>query len=200
MWPGHTYSEADWNPITHEQALESPATGYRGSKTFAEKAAWDFVKTENPNFDLVTMNPPFVFGPVVHYLNSLNSLNTSNERIRDFILGKFKDEVPPTATPIWIDVRDLGLAHVKAIEVSEAGGKRYFATAGTYCIRDILEILRKNFPEYEKQLPAQSVKGGDMPEFAQIDNTRIKELLGQPFISLEDSIVDLVKSLQKVGA
>ncbi|KAH0416512.1 NAD(P)-binding protein, partial [Aureobasidium melanogenum] len=37
-WPGHTYSEADFNPITHQEALENPAAGYRASKTFAEKA------------------------------------------------------------------------------------------------------------------------------------------------------------------
>ena len=29
-WPEHTYSEADWNPITHEQALMNPGLGYTG--------------------------------------------------------------------------------------------------------------------------------------------------------------------------
>jgi len=28
--PGHTYSEEDWNPLTHEEALQNPAAGYRG--------------------------------------------------------------------------------------------------------------------------------------------------------------------------
>lgn len=28
--PGYEYSEKDWNPISHEQALENPANGYRG--------------------------------------------------------------------------------------------------------------------------------------------------------------------------
>ena len=42
----------------------SPATPYRASKTFAEKAAWDFVNdpANDAKFDLVTMNPPMVFG------------------------------------------------------------------------------------------------------------------------------------------
>jgi len=39
--------------------------GYRASKTFAERAAWDFVKNEKPNFSLATINPPMVFGPIV---------------------------------------------------------------------------------------------------------------------------------------
>jgi nucleoside-diphosphate-sugar epimerase len=48
--PGHVYSEKDWNPITLEEATLNPSNGYRASKTFAEKAAWEFVEKEKPNF------------------------------------------------------------------------------------------------------------------------------------------------------
>jgi nucleoside-diphosphate-sugar epimerase len=65
FWPGHSYSEDDWNPITVEEAHENPMTGYRASKTFAEKAAWDFVAQEKPNFSISTINPPMVYGPIV---------------------------------------------------------------------------------------------------------------------------------------
>ena len=65
MRPGYTYSEKDWNPITHDQALENPSNGYRASKTFAEKAAWDFLEKEKPNFTVSTINPPLVLGPIV---------------------------------------------------------------------------------------------------------------------------------------
>jgi nucleoside-diphosphate-sugar epimerase len=203
MWPSHTYSEKDWNPITQEEALQNPGNGYRASKTFAEKAAWDFIQNEKPSFDLVTMNPPMVFGPVVHYLNSLDALNTSNERIRDYIQGKAKQEkeLPQTPIPIWIDVRDLALAHVKAIETSSAGGKRFFCVSSElFSNRQIMKIIRTKFPEYAEQLPAESVQGGEAPAFAKLDNGRVKELLGQPFTSFETSMVDLVKSLKNVGA
>ena len=53
--PGYVYSEKDWNPITEEEAIQNPSNGYRASKTFAEKAAWDFVETEKPNFNIVTV-------------------------------------------------------------------------------------------------------------------------------------------------
>ena len=42
--PRYVYSESGWNPITEEEALQSPIAGYRASKTFAEKAAWDFIE------------------------------------------------------------------------------------------------------------------------------------------------------------
>ena len=61
-WPEHTYSEKDWSPLTREQALQNNSNGYRASKAFAERAAWEFVEQEKPNFDLVTMNPPLVIG------------------------------------------------------------------------------------------------------------------------------------------
>lgn len=65
FWPGHTYSEEDWNSISSEEAQENPMMGYRASKTFAEKAAWDFLEKEKPNFTISTINPPMVFGPIV---------------------------------------------------------------------------------------------------------------------------------------
>ncbi|PQE29803.1 hypothetical protein CJF32_00000453 [Rutstroemia sp. NJR-2017a WRK4] len=198
--PTHTYSEADWNPITLSQATENPAFGYRASKTFAEKAAWEFVEKEHPNFTLSTMNPPLVLGPIVHYLNSLSALNTSNQRVRDLMTGKCKEQIPDTGTFIWVDVRDLALAHVKAIEVPEAAGKRFFITAGYFSNKEICEIIRKNFPELESQLPGKEVKGGDYPEggLYKYDNKRTVEVLGIKFRGLEESIVDLVKSLKEV--
>ena len=54
--PEHTYSEKDWNPITAEEATQDSLSGYRASKTFSEKAAWDFVEKERPNFALSTVS------------------------------------------------------------------------------------------------------------------------------------------------
>ena len=38
------------------------------SKVFAEKAAWDFMDKEKPNFSLSTIEPTLVFGPIVSFL------------------------------------------------------------------------------------------------------------------------------------
>ncbi|TAQ91533.1 hypothetical protein B7494_g154 [Chlorociboria aeruginascens] len=201
-WTEHTYSEADWNPITVEEALLNPTNGYRASKTFAEKAAWEFLEKEKPNFTLSTMCPPLVFGPIVHYLNSLDALNTSNQRIRNLITGQYKNEIADTGTFIWTDVRDLALAHVKAIEVPEAAGKRFFVTAGYFSNKQISDIIREKFPALEKELPARDVKGGDYPPQGvyKYDNSRVRDVLGIKFTALEQCIVDTVKSLQEVGA
>ena len=109
------------------------------------------------------MNPPLVLGPIIHNLQSLDALNTSNQRIRDIMTGKAKDTIPETGTFIWVDVRDLALAHVKAAELEEAGGKRYFLTAGYFSNREIANIIRKNFPDRASNVP-ESAKGGDYPK------------------------------------
>jgi nucleoside-diphosphate-sugar epimerase len=148
------------------------------------------------------MCPPLVLGPIVHYLNDLNTLNTSNQRIRNLITGQNKDEIPDTGTYIWTDVRDLALAHVKAIEVPEAAGKRFFITEGYFTNKEIAEIIRKDFPELQGELPAKNVKGGGYPEAGlyKFDNSQTVQVLGIKFRGLEESIVDTVKSLQAVGA
>jgi nucleoside-diphosphate-sugar epimerase len=62
-----------------------------------------------------------MFGPVVDPLRNLDELNTSNQRIRSFMAGEYKTEIPDTGTSffLWIDVRDAALAHIRAMEASE---------------------------------------------------------------------------------
>ena len=202
--PGYVYSEADWSGISHAEALKDNSSGYRGSKTLAEQAAWKFVETEKPNFTLATVNPPLVLGPVIHYLNSLDALNTSNQRTGNIISGKFRDEISETGTFLWVDVRDVALAHVKAVELPKAAGKRFFTTAGYFSNREIADIVRKNFPQLGAKLPKDDAKGGDYPPGGKeaiygYDNSRSKEVLGLQYRSLEESIVDTVKSLLAVS-
>lgn len=172
------------------------------SKTFAEKAAWKFLEDKKPNFVLATINPPLVFGPVVNYLNSLNALNTSNQRIRNIITGQYKTEIAETGTFLWVDVRDVALAHVKAIEVPAAANKRFFLPAGNFNNREIAQIIAAKFPEYKDQVPGPEVKGGDYPSegLFKFDNSRARDILGIDFRGLESSIVDTVNSLKAVGA
>lgn len=192
------YSEDDWNPVTWEEALDH-SNVYRASKTFAERATWDFVAKEKPNFDIATINPPLVLGPIVHYLNTLEAINTSNQRLRNIIQGKMKAQLAPTGTFLWVDVRDVALAHVRAIEVEQAGGKRFFVTAGYFSNKDLVEIVRQSHPELEPKLPpTDSVS--DLPDnIYEINNARSQEVLGLKYRQLKEAVADTVDSLLAVG-
>jgi nucleoside-diphosphate-sugar epimerase len=198
--PNTTFTEASWNPVTIDDIHRSPATAYRASKTLAERAAWDFVKSGEAKFDLVTINPPMVFGPVAHHLANLESINTSNARLVDLVRGKWRGGVPSTGQAvIWIDVRDVAAAHVKAgLEAPEAGGKRLFTTAGLFSNAEMAEIARREFSELKGKVPDEGTKGGELPGEAErfkFDNEETRKMLGMEWIPFGKSVVDTVKSL-----
>ncbi|PWW75483.1 NAD(P)-binding protein [Tuber magnatum] len=196
---GYAYTENDWSPITLEEGLLNPLSGYRASKKFAEKAAWDFVEREKPNFDIASINPPLVFGPVKPYVSSLSRLNTSNERVLSFIQGNAKNGAPPPSVYLWVDVRDVALSHILALENPEAGGKRFFITEGYFSNQKIVDVIRKNFPQFVAGLPEGESNGGYPQDLYKADNSRSKRVLGLTYRGLEESIRDLVQTLVELG-
>lgn len=195
---GHTFTPDDWSPVTEEEAERNPIKGYVASKTFAEKAAWEFMQMENPAFALTVFTPPYMFGPGVH-LTSLAALNLSNEPIGNFYMGANKDLCPPSsANPFFIDVRDAALVHILAMEKPDVvGGKRIIPVAGTFSMRQIGEIISKHFPGARARLPVDLSLGDALPveKRNMVDDTLVKELL-LTYRSLENSVVDLIDSFR----
>ena len=148
------------------------------------------------------MCPPLVFGPIYPWLQNLENINTSNQRIAAALQGKMKDAIPPTGGFIWVDVRDLALAHVKAIDLPAAENKRFFVTAGHFNNELMVEVLRDNFPDYKDKLPAKGTPGGGYPDggFFEYDNSRSKDVLGLHYCTFKETVVDTAKSLQLIGA
>jgi nucleoside-diphosphate-sugar epimerase len=192
------YNEESWNPVTPEQAL-LPSYTYRASKTFAERAAWDFMAENKPNFSLTVLNPPLVLGPMIHHLNSLDAINTSNELVRDFVLGKYQNEIPASRLFIWIDVRDLAEAHVRSLEVPDAAGQRFLTTAGHFSNKRIVEAIRESFPEFHDKLPPKDA-ADDLPKDVYgVDNSKSIKILGMKYMPLEESVRDTVQSIKEIG-
>ncbi|ODV68227.1 NAD(P)-binding protein [Hyphopichia burtonii NRRL Y-1933] len=104
--PAHTNNEESWNGITWDEALVDSFAGYRGSKKFAEKAAWDYVKENKVNFKIKNINPSFVFGPQAFPV-SKNELNTSSEVINSFLKLSSPNDLIPTTAGGFVDVRDV---------------------------------------------------------------------------------------------
>ncbi|KAK5050092.1 hypothetical protein LTR84_004212 [Exophiala bonariae] len=189
------YDESVWSSLTaHDAELQGPFVAYSASKTLAEQAAWDFMDQEQPNFTLTTLTPPAVFGPVVHYLDSLNAINTSNTLTRDLIQGKMKNSLPHSPIFLWIDVRDLATAHVKALAEPKAKGKRIFVVAGFYRNSEIADAINKNFPQLQDRLPANyAAEPLSFPY--EIDNSLSKEILGIQYRSLDECVRDSVNAM-----
>ena len=92
---------------------------HRGSKKFAELAAWDFMQEHRPKatFELVTLCPPLVFGPMVHPRlgRGVESLIRVMRYCGSSRRGKMKAPLGP-GVRFWVDVRDLARAHVTSKE------------------------------------------------------------------------------------
>jgi nucleoside-diphosphate-sugar epimerase len=225
--PNHpkVYDEGSWSDVTWEQGID-PKHTYRASKVlptnfhspdkqpgtrsrhgvtdnppqkFAERKAWIFHASWRPAFSLATINNTYTFGPVSRSLASLDALNTSNHRIRDLVQGRMREGIHPTA-PVFtfVDVRDVALAHVRALTVPEAAGKRFYVVGGYFSNPRLAGIIRRRFPQLEAEGRLPPEGEDDFPEdHWGFDNSRSREVLGLEYRGLEESVVDTVESILK---
>ncbi|ANB15656.1 methylglyoxal reductase (NADPH-dependent) GRE2 [Sugiyamaella lignohabitans] len=187
--PGFTYTGKDWNPLTYEEACKGDAViAYRGSKKFAELAAWDFVKenANSINFDLVTHCPPMTFGEVCHPIKGHKDLNVSNAVLWSIVEGV--DPLPVSRVPVWINVGDLAKAHVNSLLIPEVGGRRYVpASPEKFSYQKIADIIREKFP-WAKSRVTKGNPNEPIPESYDLDSQAVTDDLGVTFTSLEETI------------
>lgn len=110
-------------------------TAYEASKTLAERAAWDFV-AENPEIALTSINPGAVFGPPMD-----GRFGTSLELVERIMSGK--DPFAPPFEMRVVDVRDVAMLHVAAIDLDAAKGERFSSTAGMMSFLEMCDVLRE---------------------------------------------------------
>lgn len=187
-----TYTGKDWNPQTYEESIDpktSPVLAYRGSKKFAELEAWNFIEKEKPTFDIVTLCPPMVFGPVRHPVAKLSELNETSEALWKVASGQ---EIPEGIT-FCIDVRDLALAHVEALLRPECGNKRYtIAAPERYTYTMAADIISQEF-DWGKDRVAKYDQAQEFDETCNLDGEEAARELGVTYRSFRTMVVDFVK-------
>lgn len=193
--PSHVNNEESWNEILWEEAKKDPIMGYRGSKTFAEKAAWDFLKNEKPNFSINYVNPSFVFGPQAFDSEVKDSLNTSSEILNSYLKMTADLDVPATVGG-YVDVRDVAKAHLVAFE-KDIANERLLLNAGRFCGQDILDIINKDIEPLQGKVPVGVPgKGKEINAgMCKIENEKTKSILGFPLIDLETTVVDSLSQI-----
>ena len=77
-----------------------------------------------------------VFGPILHEVSSPKALNESMRIFYNTVFGKVPLPKEFHQTGSWADVRDIARAHVQALQVQEASGKRFILSAGEFAWQD----------------------------------------------------------------
>lgn len=198
--PDKIHDEDSWNDITWEASKVDAIAGYRGSKKFAEKAAWDFVAAEKPDFVINYVNPSFVFGPQAFDSEVKDSLNTSSEIINLLVKLTPESKIPGVRGG-FVDVRDVAKAHLVAFE-KPIKNKRLLLNAGRFAAQDIIDILNENVELLKGKLPVGSPGAGAAinASMCHIVNNKTKETLGFPLIDLKKTVLDSVDQILASGS
>ncbi len=175
---------------------------YQASKKFAEMAAWDFLKDEKPGFDIVTICPPMIYGPLAHTIKSTADLNESSARIYNlFINSKADAPLPPEGLYLYADPREVAAAHIAAISTPEASNQRFIICAGQIASQTISDTLRAHFPELADRTPAGQPGVSSLPpekERYTASNEKAERVLGIKSRSVEETFKDLGGQLLRI--
>ncbi|MEF2548309.1 aldehyde reductase [Aurantimonas sp. E1-2-R+4] len=136
---GAHYSEADWSNVE-----SSDISDYAVSKTEAERAAWKAVEAGGP--ELAVVNPAFVLGPLLD-----RETGTSADLIRTMLMGRLP--AVPDITFGIVDVRDVARAHLQAMTVPNAAGRRFILCGGSLSMMEIGQAIALADPSAGSRMP-----------------------------------------------
>lgn len=211
--PRRVYTGADWNLTTLAEVQAKPGDhgiAYRASKTLAERAAWEIAAEEKQHadgFDLVTLCPPMIYGPVFDarpLAGRPADLNQSTWNIYNGLMRRgltARDPVPATHLHLYVDVRDAARAHLLAAETPAAGGRRMVVCAGEMTFQRMANVIRDTLPARRDAVPEGSPAEPRMPEgIFTASSEEAERVLGLTFHSPESTIGDLALQLAEIEA
>jgi dihydroflavonol-4-reductase len=198
-----TFDDSDWAKL-------ETANAYQRSKALAERAAWNLIQTPGGPTELTSVNPSYVFGPVLdrHYFAS-----------SEWILALMRRDVPgvPDLQLHFVDVRDVVDLMIRAMLAPAAAGKRLLASANSLRLREIALILERHFRPMGYRIPTRvlhdvlvrclgllvpKVRRSVVPNLGwsfQISTEQTKAAVGWTPRAPEETLVEMVRSLIALG-
>ena len=197
----HTFTENDWT------ILDGPGVdAYGKSKTLAERAAWDFMATQDGSMELTTTLPVAVMGPVMG-----TDISGANHIIQAMLNGEMPG-FPNLYIPI-VDVRDVAAAHILAMTTPSAAGERFLLSSGPpTSLKQIGAVIKAQLGDAARRVPTRSIPSlvvriaalfsarfraiaPDLDYVKKISNEKARRVLGWQARSSEEAIVAAAKSM-----
>ena len=202
------FDETDWTDLNGP--LASSVSAYTKSKTFAERAAWDFIAQEGNGLELAVVNPVAVFGPVLgaDYATSV------------LLVQRLMDGAVPGCPRLSfgvVDVRDVADLHLRAMIDPAAKGERFLAVAGeNISMMEAAKVLKSRLGAEAKRVPTRQLPDWVLrvaslfdpaiklvlPELGRVksaSNAKARRVLGWSPRSNVDAIVATAESLSRLG-
>lgn len=189
--PGKSaFDEEDWSDLNH--ATASP---YAQSKTMAERAAWDFLKSDAPDMEMTVINPGFVLGAPLD-----DNYGTSVKVIERILSGK--DPMVPKIGFSTVDVRDIAEMHIRALEQPETAGERILGVSEFLWFSEISAAVSEELPDRRIALreapnffirllglfdPAIKSIVPTLGKAQPVDNSKARQLLKMEFRDVRDA-------------
>ena len=196
-----TYDETDWTVVN------ASVGAYERSKTFAEHAAWDYVRglPESERFELVTLLPGAILGPL---LDSDYSVSGSIVRA---LLGREFPGVPDLGFAL-ADVRDVAEMHVAALSRPDAASQRFILAGPHTPMTEIAATLARHYGPRGFRVPTRrlpsfliqvmalwnasaALTAGELGKRQDVSSKRARELLGFSPRSTEEMLVAMADSM-----
>ncbi|KAG9558360.1 NAD(P)-binding protein, partial [Aureobasidium melanogenum] len=123
---------------------------YRISKILAHQAGRNFLSREKPSYKLFTTHPTLVIGE--------SRIQSSAEQI-DFVNGMLWTFIhhglpnPNFLPSIWVDIKDVGATHVKALDCNAPSGTEFLVSGPDVTWNEIAEFTQQEYPEISKLEP-----------------------------------------------
>jgi dihydroflavonol-4-reductase len=201
--PNNTlFTEVNWTDPNHRDNVP-----YTRSKLIAERAAWDEMKKLGGPMQWVAINPALVLGPVLD-----RDTSPSVAVVSKLMNGELPG-LPKLGFPI-VDVRDLAELHLIAMTHPAAAGQRFLGSGKFMWMTDVADVLRSRLGADAKKVPTRKLPNfavkiaswfdpivrGQLYELNKVrraSSAKAESMLGWKMRSVEDTIVDTARSLQK---
>ena len=140
--------------------------------------------------------------------------NSSEAFVSEVLNGGYPGIPTPATQYAAVDVRDVAVGHVNALEYPEAKGKRYIISGYNLKNTEVFEILRSKYGPLGYNIPTNEIdaegikKSGHGPSLRvlgflgkkfQIDNSRAINELGMKYRSGEESLLDQAEKQIELG-
>lgn len=198
------FTEADWGDLSRPDVEP-----YYASKAIAERAARDWVASEDGGVEFCTVNPSLMLGPVL-----ADDFSPSIKAVKRLLEGA----LPGCPDLGWeiVDVRDVADLQVRMLKASDMAGERFIASGPFLKMIDIANVLKRDLGSEAKRVPTRKLpdllfrlKGLFDPATRQLavglgrvrrtDSSHAKAVFGWTSRPPEQSIVDTARSLLDLG-